>query len=777
MSGPTIGCAILARNAEATLGPCLDSVRPHVDQLVVVLAGESTDNTEEVARSHGAQVAHFAWEDDFSAARNFSFDLLATDWKLWIDADDVLEGGEKLRGLIEQAGEQVGCIWFPYFYAFDETGSCTTLVDRKRLVKSAIGWRWKDRLHEDLIESRRTEYWSTTQVTVRHQHSGYGDAQKHERNLRILLKAHEEEPDNVRHWKYIGYQYFANQEWDKAISWLLKFAGDPRGTAIERWQALCYISKAYRAQQRFDEALKAANGALALLPHLDNAYFELGLSYGAKGDWGKCVFWTEQGLKREEAPRILLINPLERHVQPYATLSTAYFNIGQWHLALDAAERALAAREDAQVRRNRDEILRALEDAQNVEAFAALFKEWEPEQQLELAQATGLHRLPPARDSYCPALIGKRLARGTQPRVLFWCGKSMDAWGPNTPEETGIGGSETAVIEISRRFARAGWQVEIFATPGEHEGVHDGIGWWDSRRFRLDMKADLLVSWRSPGLGEEETAARCKLLWCHDLNYKDALTEKAGRGFDRVLGVSQFHRDYLLKAYPFLAGKLDFVPNGIDLGRFSEAVPRNRYKVVYSSSPDRGLLHLLKFWHKHVLKLDVPAELHVYYGWRNYDIAARQAGDPRTEEGLLGYKSTVLGLADHPSIHLHDRIPQRELAREFLSARVWAYPTHFIEVSCISAMEAMAAGLVPVTSSYGALPEVLGDVGFQVAGYANSTGYAKVWTGCFMAALLSDEIWQEQSERAKRRAELFTWDAAFAHWERVLSSLREKVPA
>ncbi len=47
-----ISLAIIARDAGDTLGPCLESVKDYVDEIVVVLAGNSKDDTEKVARRY-----------------------------------------------------------------------------------------------------------------------------------------------------------------------------------------------------------------------------------------------------------------------------------------------------------------------------------------------------------------------------------------------------------------------------------------------------------------------------------------------------------------------------------------------------------------------------------------------------------------------------------------------------------------------------------------------------------------------------------------------------
>jgi len=66
---PRLALVVIARNEARAIERCLSSARPWVDEMVVLDTG-STDHTVALARACGARVHHFAWVDDFSAARN-----------------------------------------------------------------------------------------------------------------------------------------------------------------------------------------------------------------------------------------------------------------------------------------------------------------------------------------------------------------------------------------------------------------------------------------------------------------------------------------------------------------------------------------------------------------------------------------------------------------------------------------------------------------------------------------------------------------------------------
>ena len=86
---PGVSLCMIVKDEEANLARCLASVKPIVDEMVIVDTG-SIDRTKDIAEFFGAQVFDFEWNGDFSAARNFSLSKAKGRWILIMDADEVI---------------------------------------------------------------------------------------------------------------------------------------------------------------------------------------------------------------------------------------------------------------------------------------------------------------------------------------------------------------------------------------------------------------------------------------------------------------------------------------------------------------------------------------------------------------------------------------------------------------------------------------------------------------------------------------------------------------
>ena len=132
--------------------------------------------------------------------------------------------------------------------------------------------------------------------------------------------------------------------------------------------------------------------------------------------------------------------------------------------------------------------------------------------------------------------------------------------------------------------------------------------------------------------------------------------------------------------------------------------------VGYFSSYDRGLECLLKMWPE-VVKQVPDATLDIYYGWDTFDKV--HAKNPEQMRWRFKMTQLINSLADK-GVTEHGRVSHKELAKAMKNIKVWAYPTEFTEIHCITALKAQEAGCIPVTTGCYALKETVVDNTYTV---------------------------------------------------------------
>jgi|SRR5580658_1052091 glycosyltransferase involved in cell wall biosynthesis len=98
-----VSVIIPVRNEAKNLPRCLQALKNVAE--VYVIDSQSTDDTVEIARSHGAQVVQFHYQGGWPKKRQWAMNTLpiAYDWILLLDADEVLtpELAEEIRSAIQ----------------------------------------------------------------------------------------------------------------------------------------------------------------------------------------------------------------------------------------------------------------------------------------------------------------------------------------------------------------------------------------------------------------------------------------------------------------------------------------------------------------------------------------------------------------------------------------------------------------------------------------------------------------------------------------------------
>jgi glycosyltransferase involved in cell wall biosynthesis len=341
MAGPSIALSMIVRNEAATLGRCLAGMRDAVDELVVVDTG-STDETIEIARSFDARVSRFDWVDDFAKARQFAFDQARADWILWLDADDVVEGADRIRPAVDAASSAAAGFNWQYVTARDRGGRPTCTFWRERCVRREGGFRWQGAVHEVLTGPAASRLVRDGNVRVEHLPD---PARRRDprRNLAILQAEHARLGGRTtpRTLLYLGLEYMALGELAEAEPFLERFLR-VSSWSEQGYYAFLALADLRRRQGRFSAAARAAHAARDLVPSRPEAYFSLAETAYFRKDWPQVVRWAEAGMALPTVDADWLTHPMDAAYRWIIHYTNALYHLGRVAEALAWTRRALA---------------------------------------------------------------------------------------------------------------------------------------------------------------------------------------------------------------------------------------------------------------------------------------------------------------------------------------------------------------------------------------------------------------------------------------------------
>jgi FkbM family methyltransferase len=382
---PRLSVCLIVKNEEKFLAQCLTSVRGLADQIVVVDTG-SNDRTVAIAKEHGAEVHHFAWCDDFGAARNAALEHATGDWILMLDADEELpsESHGALRKLLSEPAVMA---WrLPIIDVGREAEGCCYVP---RLFRNAPALFYIGRVHEQVftsIEVRRQEWGLDSRLgDAALRHHGYlpevvKDRNKIERNLRLLEKAIVELPDEPNLLMNYGLELVRSgqretgmDQYRKAFD--LMSAQAPALVIPEtREMLLTQLCTQLVALRGFDEIIRVLTSPLAQSGGLTaSLHFSMGLAYLEVKQPREAADQMRQCLTKRDQPSLAPINPEIRKAGPHHCLALSLTQLGESDAAAD--EFRLAIKDDPQSRPARFDYARFLATRnESVEALNLLFE-------------------------------------------------------------------------------------------------------------------------------------------------------------------------------------------------------------------------------------------------------------------------------------------------------------------------------------------------------------------------------------------------------------------
>ena len=267
--------------------------------------------------------------------------------------------------------------------------------------------------------------------------------------------------------------------------------------------------------------------------------------------------------------------------------------------------------------------------------------------------------------------------------ISYFCGGTSEDFDPRNES---LGGSEQAVVNLSKQWVIQGKKVAVYGKVPEI--ILDGVEYINWKKFPFHKKHNIVILWRASGINcALPFDIKADSLWVdfYDnifqfrTNYLDNIDK-----IDRIFFKSQTHLEYYQAVYK---PKTDFriIPNGIQDKYFdiNEVKIREPYRFCYCSNYTRGLVEILMNVWPVIYRNNNQAEFHIYYGMDQKD-------------------QQLTFLMGQPGVMDHGRQPIDIIISEKLRSTFQLYITGYTgEIDCISIRESLLTGCIPLISNSG----------------------------------------------------------------------------
>ena len=370
----------------------------------------------------------------------------------------------------------------------------------------------------------------------------------------------------------------------------------------------------------------------------------------------------------------------------------------------------------------------------------------------------------------------------------------------------GLGGSESAVISMSRELTKIGFDVTVLndcTRDNCSPGTYDGVAYYPlSSLASINFEFDIVISQRAvtPFAPREYWARtqrpapynldqkyydqvqrpdQLKILWMHDtFCWGDEVLEElvVNKYIDEIFTLSDWHTSYILHAqhgprrmpevlkhriFQTRSGINSYIPE-VDITK------KDPDRYVFNASVNKGMIPLLEYvWPR--FQLAVPeARLTVIGGYYQYPNTEPDESVRKVLEFQERYKYdsrvTFTGI-----------ITQDEIAKIYANASYTIYPATFPETSGISTLESIYYNTPIIGCRFGAMSET----GTELAGYyldyavepnqlfpdINRQQQLDRFVELAIQVRHNSYLHQQRQYSCNRIREIATWDTVALQWK------------
>jgi hypothetical protein len=679
---------IMVKNGGAQFEQMLVDNMPFFDRWTILDTGSTDETIDTINRVLVGKKKGNLYQEpfiNFRDSRNRCLELAGKSCKFITMLDDTYVISGNLRGFLNDVRSDQTSSSFTIYIQSDDT-----IYGSNRIIKSSSGLRYIHKIHEVITDKNNINIVIPKDiVNIEDRKFDYMEKRTHERkqlDLKLLFEEVEENPHDPRAYYYLAQTYNLLEDYEKAFYYFTKrveFANS--GFVQERVDALFESARIanFKLKKPWHECEELYNKCYKADESRPEALYFIGVHYYLENNYNKSFGYFKKAFEIgfPEHCQYSLKPTLSYHFLPKFLCKICY-DLKEYNLGLKAAELFL--------KNNKS-------DADSYQEIVSWYKIYE--------------KLTVHVEDYIPKVPDK-------PIFVFHADGGFNNWSGSSILTTGVGGSETYIIEHSRYIKKSGlFDVYVFCNCLEEENF-EGVIYKPLSEYYSFIKQNYIhtciVSRYSEYLpvtfkGWTENV----YMVVHDLT-PTGIVIPVDKKLKKIFCLTEWHVDYFTQIFPSIKNITVPFYYGIDFNKFknNDISLKQDYKFIYSSFPNRGLLPLLQMWPR-IYEFQPEASLHIYC-----DIDGKWVNQVEGEmmvkirELMTNYNAAE----NNMNIYYHGWVNKQVLAESWLTADIWFYPCTFMETFCLTALEAALTKTLVITNNLAALQNTVGHRGVIIKG-------------------------------------------------------------
>lgn len=684
-----LNLCIMVKNAGPQFREMLQENLQFIDKWTILDTGSTDDTIQIIKEVLVGKKEGTLYEEpfiNFRDSRNRLLDLAGTSCKYNLILDDTYIIKGDLRSFLNNVRSDQYSNSFTLFI-----NSHDTKYGSNRIIKSNSGLRYVHKIHEVITDKNNINIVIPEHlVFIDDRRFDYMEKRTMDRkqlDLKLLFEEMEDDPHNPRTYYYLAQTYNLLEQYDKSFYYFIKRCEYKNtGFLQERVDAAFEAARTanFKLNKPWEECEKLYLEAFKIDESRPESLYFIGIHYYLENNFEKAYNYLKRGFEIgfPEHCQYSLKPTLSFHFLPKFLTRVCYY-VKDYLLGEKAAELFILNNNNS------------AEDYEEVLSWHKIF------QKLNIYSGP---KNPVVHD---------------KPILCFVADGGFNPWSGSNILTTGVGGSETYIIEIARYIKKnTNFDVYVFCnTPEEKDEVFESVLYKHLNNYPNFIYNNyvnhVIVSRFSEYLpltfdGYSENVH----LVIHDLT-PSGIVIPIDSKLKNIFCLTEWHVKYFTNIFPSLKSITVPFYYGIDpkfiIKDISSKVP---YSFIYSSFPNRGLLPLLQMWPR-IYQMQPLASLHIYSDidgfWVN-NVAKEQIDEIRNL--LENYNKLPKSL----NIFYHGWVKKSILAEAWKTADIWFYPCIFMETFCLTALEAAASKTLCITNDLAALQNTVDNRGIIIEG-------------------------------------------------------------